>query len=104
MLFKQPGLRGFFRAPIVLLAVFPLLVTAEEVITIEGTRIRGNQELPTILYLIPWQAPEVEALDAPASSLAIERPIQILERSEFKRLVGYHEHFKQVSTPPELPK
>ena len=69
----------------------------DDVIIIEGTRIRGNQESPTILYLVPWQAPEVIALDAPAASLAIERPLKPLERSEFKRLISYHQHFKRAS-------
>ncbi|KZZ41779.1 hypothetical protein A3758_10040 [Oleiphilus sp. HI0118] len=69
----------------------------DDVIVIEGTRIRGNQESPTILYLVPWQAPEVVALDAPAAGLAITRALQPLERSEFKRLIKYHQHFKQAT-------
>lgn len=81
---------------------FTSVQAEDEVITIEGTRIRGNQESPTILYLVPWQAPEVVALDAPAASLAIERALKPLERSEFKRLISYHQHFQRVSDREQL--
>jgi hypothetical protein len=77
-----------------------LTIAEDEVIIIEGTRIRGNQESPTILYLVPWQAPEVVALDTPISKLGIERALEPLERSEFKRLISYHEHFKHISPEP----
>lgn len=83
---------------------FTSVQAEDEVITIEGTRIRGNQESPTILYLVPWQAPEVVALDAPAASLAIERPLKPLERSEFKRLIRYHQHFKRATDTDQLGK
>ena len=73
-------------------AIQPALAE-DDVITIEGTRIRGNQELPTILYLIPWQAPEVQQLDAPQQSFAVQRPLELLERQEFRRLIGYYEVF-----------
>jgi len=66
-----------------------------QVITIEGTRIRGNQELPTVLYIVPWQAPKVHQLETPESSLASQRPIKKIERDSFKRLVSYHQTFKQ---------
>ena len=74
------------------------LVRAEqEIITIEGTRITGNQESPTILYVVPWQPPEIEVLEASASIKQLDPSITPLERSEFVRLLGYHEHFKFVA-------
>lgn len=69
----------------------------EEIITIEGTRITGNQESPTILYVVPWQPPEVEALEASASIKQLDSSIEPIERSEFRRLLGYHEHFRFVT-------
>jgi hypothetical protein len=68
----------------------------EEIITIEGTRIKGNQESPTILYVIPWQAPEIEALDPAGTIKPIDNSLEKIERSEFVRLLGYHEHFKRI--------
>ena len=73
----------------------PFVQAENQVITIEGTRIRGNQELPTVLYIVPWQAPKVHKLETPQSSLASQRPIKKIERDSFKRLVSYHQTFKQ---------
>jgi len=65
-----------------------------EIITIEGATIRGNQELPTVLYVVPWQAPKIYKLETPKSNLAVQRPIEGIERESFKRLITYHELFK----------
>ena len=32
---------------------------AEESLEMEGTRIRGNQELPKVLYIVPWKQGEI---------------------------------------------
>lgn len=81
-----------------LLGVVMSLLTAgawaePEVLTIEGARIRGNQELPTVLYVVPWQPPVVESLDKPATSFTLQRPLEPLERTEFLRLLDYHSAF-----------
>ena len=73
---------------------FSLALAEEEILTIEANRIRGNQELPTILYLVPWQNPEVQSITAPEQNFAVQRELKSLERSEFQRLMGYHEQFK----------
>lgn len=101
MQLKRSSIRLTLLALLALLTLGSGVTSAEdEVIIIEGTQIRGNQESPTILYLVPWQAPEVVSLDTPSSSLGIERPLEPLERSEFKRLISYHEHFKHISPEP----
>jgi len=72
------------------------LVWAEsEILTIEGARIRGNQELPNVLYVVPWQPPQVYKLNEPEQSLALKREIKTLERASFKRLLSYHRSFQQ---------
>ena len=42
---------------IILTMLVSLAASAEEVLKMEGTRIRGNQELPKVLYILPWQQP-----------------------------------------------
>lgn len=64
------------------------------VLTIEGARIRGNQELPTVLYLVPWQAPVSPALDEAAPAFTYDAAIQPLERPQFQRLMRYHQLFQ----------
>jgi len=68
-----------------------------EIITIEGTRIRGNQELPTVLYVVPWKPPEIQQLDTPKSAFTSQRPLKKIERSSFNRLVSYHQRFQTLN-------
>jgi hypothetical protein len=63
------------------------------VVTIEGTRIRGDQEVPTVMYLVPWQPPQVDELQPPDEQLMIEHSFSPINRYEFQRLVRYHEEF-----------
>lgn len=83
------------RALLLLLAIATFPCAAQDgVVTIEGTRIRGDQEVPTVLYLVPWQPPAVQSLAKPDEQLMLARPIEPLERTEFRRLVSYHQHFR----------
>ena len=83
-----------------LIAGAPAAAFAQEgVITLEGARIRGGQEAPLVLYLVPWKPPEAKSLDRPDEELMLARPIKPLERAEFQRLIGYHEHFQALNRP-----
>jgi hypothetical protein len=65
-----------------------------QIITIETATIRGNQELPTVLYLVPWQPPEINSLDATQTADITKNDIELIDRNSFKRLIEYHESFK----------
>lgn len=65
----------------------------EDVLTIDGAQIRGDQVSPNVLYLMRWQKPEVDSLTRSEGTLVGGREIEPLERSEFQRLVSYHERF-----------
>lgn len=78
---------------LLVMVAFPC-VAQDGVVTIEGTRIRGDQEVPTVLYLVPWQPPAVQSLARPDEQLMLQRPIEPLERQEFRRLVSYHQYFR----------
>ena len=67
----------------------------EEILSLEGARIRGNQELPNVLYLVPWKQPKVYSLERPATTMTATPDFKPLERGSFKRLVSYHESFKR---------
>ena len=95
-------------APIILaasalIAAAPMLYAQDTlgVVTIEGTRIRGDQEVPTVMYLVPWQPPEVEQLRAPDERLMVNQGIAPLERYEFQRLVQYHNEFLKQTQPAD---
>ena len=65
-----------------------------KIITIETATIRGNQELPTVLYLVPWQPPKINPLDASQTSDITQNTIELIDRNSFKRLIENHESFK----------
>ncbi|WP_225314423.1 hypothetical protein [Marinobacter halotolerans] len=88
----------------VVMAGTPVIAAAQSnVITLEGARIRGGQEAPLVLYLVPWQPPEARSLDRPDEELMLARPVRPLERAEFQRLIGYHEHFQALNRPETAP-
>ncbi|OZG73531.1 hypothetical protein BTA51_11000 [Hahella sp. CCB-MM4] len=67
---------------------------AEDVIVIEGAEIRGDQEQPKILYIVPWQRPgnrgglQPNSVDIVGAGLL--KPIY---REEFLREVAYFQLF-----------
>ncbi|AOY90134.1 hypothetical protein BKP64_03710 [Marinobacter salinus] len=89
--------KTFVVALSVLLTSLVGLAQAQEsgVVTIEGTTIRGDQEVPTVMYLVPWQPPEVEDLKAPDERLMVAQEFSPLERYEFQRLMGYYQAFSR---------
>ncbi len=69
----------------------------DRIVTLEGTRIRGDQEVPLVLYLVPWKAPEARSLNRADEPLMLTRPIRPIARSEFRRLMDYHNTFKALN-------
>ena len=65
-------------------------VLAEERINMQGTAIIGNQELPKVLYIVPWKQSELPNMaDLPLDSL-IDDALAPVDREEFKRQLDYH--------------
>lgn len=59
-------------------AVFAAEMALASVIKLDETVISGNQELPKVLYIVPWQSPD----GLPEIELAVELP----EADLFRRL------------------
>jgi hypothetical protein len=54
------------------------------------TEITGNQELPKVLYIVPWQNPDPgDLLDRPINSL-LDDVLAPIDRDEFLRQVDYY--------------
>ncbi len=54
------------------------------------TEITGNQELPRVLYIVPWQKSDPgELLDRPLNSL-LDEVLAPVDREEFIRQVDYY--------------
>jgi len=68
-----------------------LSAAAAERLDMEGTRIRGNQELPNVLYIVPWQTAEIPNLDQPPLETLIDEALTPLDRAVFQRKIRYYD-------------
>ena len=64
---------------------------AAERLDMEGTRIRGNQELPKVLYIVPWQQAEVPDLSQPPLESLIDEALTPVDREVFQRKIRYYD-------------
>jgi hypothetical protein len=65
-------------------------------LSLESTAIRGNQELPKVLYIVPWKDPAMaELAGRPVNSL-IEEVLAPVDREVFRRQTRY---FDQLYAP-----
>jgi len=64
---------------------------AEERLEMEGTAIIGNQELPKVLYIVPWKPSELPDLSEPPLQSLIDDALAPVDREEFRREVLYHD-------------
>jgi 2'-5' RNA ligase len=78
------------KLPFLLLLITTLATAhAEDRIELEGTSIFGNQELPKVLYIVPWKDSELPQLQEPPLESLIDQALAPIDRSEFRRQVIY---------------
>ncbi|WP_340678024.1 hypothetical protein [Paraglaciecola sp.] len=73
---------------------------APEVIQLEDT-IRGNQEQPKVLTIVPWQAPSVKYSLPSQIVERINKGFQPLERDDFNRQLQFLTQQIQDSYPEQ---
>ncbi len=76
-----------------ILLFMALSVPAETRIEMQGTAIIGNQELPKILYIVPWKKAGLPAMKRPPIAQLINEVLAPLDREEFRRQIYYHRVF-----------
>lgn len=65
---------------------------------LDTTAVTGNRELPRVMSIVPWKAPEPPGgPDRPMGSL-IEEVLAPLDRDEFRREVTYFEDLRTQSS------
>ena len=62
-----------------------------------STVIKGNAELPKVLYIVPWQSAGPGNLDGRAMNSLLDQVLAPVDRDVFLRLVDY---YGQLSTSP----
>lgn len=74
---------------------------AMDQLDLERTEITGNQELPKVLYIVPWQKSDPgDLMGRPVNSL-LDEVLSPLDREEFIRQVGYYSDLYGVTDEKE---
>lgn len=80
------------------LLILSQTVKAERII-MQGTAIIGNQELPKILYIVPWKKSELPDLSEPPLESLIDEALKPIDRSVFRRQVEYYQALNAPQKP-----
>ncbi len=73
-------------------------MAARDRLELDATAIRGNQELPKLLYIVPWKDPALgDLVGKPVNSL-VDEVLAPVDREVFRRQTGY---FDQLYGNPE---
>jgi hypothetical protein len=80
-----------FRWGLLTLALVAGTAMAEDRLDMQGTEIRGNNELPQVLYIVPWQSPEIPDLSQPPLQSMIDEALMPVDREVFQREIRYHQ-------------
>jgi hypothetical protein len=59
-------------------------------IDLAASEITGNQELPKVLYIVPWQKSEAGELVGKPVNTLLDEVLAPIDRSEFLRQVDYY--------------
>ena len=62
------------------------------------TEITGNSELPTVLYIVPWQKSDPGDLKGKPVNTLLEEVLEPLDREEFLRQVDYYDDLNGKDT------
>ena len=62
---------------------------ATDALQLDTTSIRGNQELPKVLYIVPWKDPSVGNLVGKPVNSLIDEVLAPVDRDVFRRQTNY---------------
>ncbi len=60
----------------------------------EGSVIKGSQEQPKVLYIVPWQLPTNPSLDVPMPEAKGEGVMEPVERDFYRQSLYFRRHLK----------
>ena len=63
------------------------------------TEITGNQELPTVMYIVPWQKADPSDLIGKPVNTLLDEVLAPIDREEFIRQVDYYQDLQRRSDP-----
>ena len=66
---------------------------------LDTSSIKGNQELPKVLYIVPWKDAAVGALDGKPVNSLMNEVLAPVDREVFKRQVKYFDQLQAAKEP-----
>lgn len=78
-----------------------VLQAQDQVVTIEGTRIQGDEELPALVFDLPWQTAQFPLLDRRDERLMTRRAVTRLERPVVHRELRLHQRLLDLTNQQE---
>ena len=91
-----------------LLTCFAMLLTitsmAEEPgkvdrLELESTSVTGNEELPKVMYILPWKATDISELRGKPLNSVMDEVIAPVDREVFQRQVKYYGQTNASAAP-----
>lgn len=61
---------------------------------LDPSAVTGNQELPRVLYIVPWKKPLAGDLPEPPVSSLLDEILAPIDREVFRRQVSYYEQLQ----------
>ena len=62
---------------------------------LERTEITGNQELPKVLYIVPWQKSDPGELLGKLANTLLDEVLAPIDRGEFVRQIRYYDELQK---------
>lgn len=82
----------------------PAPLVATDRLELDASSIRGNQELPKVLYIVPWKDPALgDLVGKPVNSL-VDEVLAPVDREVFRRQISYFDQlYGNRGTTPASP-
>jgi len=72
---------------------------ANDHLDLDITSIRGNQELPRVMYIVPWKDPAMENLVGKPVNSLVDEVLRAVDRDVFRRQTAYFEQLYEDPDP-----
>ena len=80
--------------------VLPILTLAEDRMELGETSIVGAQELPKVLYVVPWKDTEISVSSVAPDKDSSGINLDVLDREVFRREISYYDLLNPGAAAP----
>ncbi len=68
---------------------------------LDSTRVTGNQELPKVLYIVPWKQANLDDIVGRPVNTLLDEALEPVDRDVFKRQLAYYDDIYGDTDPAE---